>query len=49
MPGLVYLRLSDALIQLFVNLAPTLILLLVFFVILSWIRVLVDSMSGRDF
>lgn len=42
-----YYRLSDGLIQLIVNLAPSLIVLLVMFIILSWIRVLIDAMSGR--
>ena len=43
------MRLADAIAQVFVSSAPLLMTLIVLFVVFSWIRVLVDYMSGRDF
>jgi hypothetical protein len=38
---------TDGLIQVFGQLAPVFVLVCVVFIILSWLRVLVDYMSGR--
>jgi len=41
------ISLSSALLQALTDLAPTFLLICVVFIILSWIRILVDAMSGR--
>lgn len=38
---------SSGIIQVIVALSPTFMLLVVLFVIFSWLRVLIDNMSGR--
>lgn len=38
---------SQAIVQMLVQLAPTFVVVCVMFIIFSWLRVLVDAMSGR--
>lgn len=38
---------TDGLIQVISQMSPTFLLVCVVFIVLSWVRVLVDTMSGR--
>lgn len=38
---------SDAIIQMAIELAPTLVVVSVLFIVVSWLRLIVDSMTGK--
>lgn len=40
---------TDGIIELLVQLSPVFLLVCTLFIILSWLRILVDLMSGRGF
>lgn len=43
------ISLTDGVIQAIIELAPSFILVCFMFIVFSWIRLLIDNMSGRGF